>query len=215
MSGRPGGQWTLGTVRRGAARGWSLCLGGACVQGRGLCRRGGASATPSPGACGGPGFRLPPLPSCCVTVPRPPPPVRYFNFSPFPFSSARSGTRRKVPPQAWTFPSRGRVWCQGASGLQARPGMRGLARAGPGAGEVTGGPRSGVICIALPPARVGIGRAAAEGGAGPGSASPAGARSRQPAAAIVTVAGARAPPAKEVGAARRPGRRPFPSLSPS
>ncbi|XP_031205553.1 zinc finger and BTB domain-containing protein 7A isoform X1 [Mastomys coucha] len=76
--------------------------------------------------------------------------------------------------------------------------MRGLARAWPGAGEVTGGPRSGVICIALPPARVGIGRAAAEGGAGPGSASPAGARSRQPAAAIVTVAGARAPPGKEV-----------------
>lgn len=90
--------------------------------------------------------------------------------------------------------------------------MRGLARAGPGAGEVTGGPRSGVICIALPPARVGIGRAAAEGGAGPGSASPAGARSRQPAAAIVTVAGARAPPGKEVGAAR-PGAA-VPSLPP-
>lgn len=88
--------------------------------------------------------------------------------------------------------------------------MRGLARAGPGAGEVTGGPRSGVICIALPPARVGIGRAAAEGGAGPGSASPAGARSRQPAVAIVTVAGARAPPGKEVGAARPQGGRPFP-----
>lgn len=93
--------------------------------------------------------------------------------------------------------------------------MRGLARAGPGAGEVTGGPRSGVICIALPPARVGIGRAAAEGGAGPGSASPAGARSHQPAAAIVPVAGARAPPAKEVGAARPPGRRPFLSFFPS
>lgn len=93
--------------------------------------------------------------------------------------------------------------------------MRGLARAWPGAGEVTGGPRSGVICIALPPARVGIGRAAAEGGAGPGSASPAGARSRQPAAAIVTVAGARAPPGKEVGAARPLGCRPFPSSFPS
>lgn len=184
-------------------------------RGAGSCGRGGASVAPSPGAGGGPGFRLPPLPSCCVTVPRPPPSFRYFIF----FS------RFRLVPDA---PGRGERFLRktrrslpgggcgvGASGLQARPGMRGLARAGPGAGEVTGGPRSGVICIALPPARVGIGRAAAEGGAGPGSASPAGARSRQPAAAIVTVAGALAPPGKEVGAARPRGRRPVPSFLPS
>lgn len=106
-------------------------------RGAGSCGRGGASVAPSPGAGGGPGFRLPPLPSCCVTVPRPPPSFRYFIFFfPFPFSSGRSGTRRKVPPQDETFPPRGRVWCRGlrASGEagDARPGA---GRAGRGGGD--------------------------------------------------------------------------------
>lgn len=66
-----------------------LCMGMVSASGRnlrsgaGFCRRGGASVAPSPGAGGGPGFRLPPLPSCCVTVPRPPP-FDILIFPPFP-----------------------------------------------------------------------------------------------------------------------------------
>jgi hypothetical protein len=108
VSGRPEGQWILEIVRRGAAWGWSLRLGGACVQGRGLCRRGGASAAPSPGAGGGPGFRLPPLPSCCVTVLSPPPPVRYFNFSPFPLvPDAQGGGERFLRKTGGSLPRGG------------------------------------------------------------------------------------------------------------
>ncbi|XP_031222199.1 zinc finger and BTB domain-containing protein 7A-like [Mastomys coucha] len=89
-----------------------------------------------------------------------------------------SFTRLDVPSPGEGVVSRG-LWASGEA-WDARP----------GAGEVTGGPRSGVICIALPPARVGIGRAAAEGGAGP--------QSRQPTAAIIKVTSSCAPSAKEM-----------------
>lgn len=134
VSGGPEGQWKREAVRRGGCLGAEPASGRSLRLGAGPLGRGGASAAPSLGAGGGPGFRLPPLPSCCVTVPRPPPSsdsIFYFIFfSPFPFSSGRSGTRRKVPPPDRTFPPRGRVWCRGPRGCRRGRGC--AAWRGPG-----------------------------------------------------------------------------------
>jgi hypothetical protein len=121
--------------RRGAARGRGLSGGGVC-------------AAPSPGAGGGPGFRLrgrgpPPLPvrappACCVTVPGPSPRGR------------GSPSRRALPGEGGGPPAARRRRARGCAAWRGPGRARGRRRAG--------GPRSGVICIALPPARVGIGR---------------------------------------------------------